>query len=257
MRLRFCLPFFSPCHRFEFLDTYNSNRKRPRIWAPRLSEFTKSNRSDLHMALVRFHSTYETLCKTYHLIPHREWSYFDSVYQLLSQLYAYYNPDRGNVTGNDELEYFWQTSSERVVIDNRGLIFPEVLDLKSSHPKLYELIQRHGGRRNVAKRFGIALSNVAEDRSKYHAGNSLDYNYGPFSLTFALLLMTLVRNTMMKMEPRASKNTVPMSSHGVEIRIPNQQELLHYAGCDGKFIHDNIVKYGGYENVARRLGLVW
>jgi hypothetical protein len=209
------------------------------------------------MALVRFHSTYENLCKTYHLIPHREWSYFDSVYQLLSQLYAYYNPGKGNVTGNEELKYFWQTSSDHVVIDNRGLIFPEVLELKSSHPKLYELIQRHGGRKNVAKRFGIALSNTAEDRPKYYAGNLLDYNYGPFSLTFALLLMTWVRHTMMKMEPIASKNIVPTSSHGVEIRIPNQQELLRDAECDGKFIHDRIVLYGGYENVARRLGLVW
>jgi hypothetical protein len=247
-RIMYYLSNIQSYHRFTFLYSYNAKRNRPRVWAPRLSEFTNSNRADLHMALVRFYSTYDNICNIHRLIPYHEWSYFESVYQLLSQLHGYYYPGMYKITTNDVVAD-QQTSSDNYLVDNRKLIFPQVSKLRKTYPMLYQLIQRHGGQRNVAKRFGIALSNKCK---------MLDYDYGPFSLTFGLFLMSFIRNKMMNMEPLTSNSNVSTASpYDVEIRIPNQQELLHNAGDEGKIIHEQILKYGGYENVARRLGLIW
>lgn len=226
---------------FAFLQWYNTARNRPTIWAPRLKEFSKSNRADLHMALLRLYNTYEDICNHHNLIPYSEWSYFESIYQLVSQL-------------NSTFFYTENiTTTNRDGVRKQLLVFPKISELKQ-HTELYQLVQRHGGRRNVARRFGIALSRGEEEC--YQRDESLsNYTYGPFSFTFALSLLAFLRQKMANMQPK--QRSANGSQCDMSISIPTKEELLEDAGESGFFLHKQILEYGGYENVARRLGLNW
>lgn len=195
------------------------------------------------MALLRFHSTYEDICNHHNLIPYREWSYFESIYQLISQLNStFFNSE--NMT----------TTINRDGVRKQALVFPKISELKQ-HTELFQLVQRHGGRRNVARRFGIALSRGDEKSRQRDESLSNYYTYGPFSFTFALSLLAFLRQKMTNMQPKQKRAN---GSHcHMSISIPTKEELLEDAGENGKLLHGQILEYGGYENVARRLGLNW
>ena len=222
---------------------------------PRLQEFSRSNRTDLHMAIVRFYNTPEDICLRYDIIPYHEWAYFDSLCQLVAQLHEYVNGRRiesHRQRCQSSLEVDHDGHSE---YDDKQIVFPCVSKLKREGPySLYELVQKHGGRKNVARRFDIALSS----HQQRHGEQTL--NYGPLSLAFSLRLITFIREDMMKMEPkrRSSMPTCNDQSKMFEgiIRIPTRQELME-AGQEGKLLAEQVELYGGYESVARRLGLHW
>ena len=74
-----------------------------------------------------------------------------------------------------------------------------------------------------------------------------DMSWGPFDLEFAIELYALVREQQSHQKP-------PLKYP--EIRMPTQVKLLE-CGTVGLRLDKKIQEYGGYENVARRLGLAF
>ena len=68
-------------------------------------------------------------------------------------------------------------------------------------------------------------------------------SFGKFSLDFAIRLLGFIRNDHLSKRPPLKPAT---------IRIPNRQYLMAMGETE---IAEEIEVYGGYENVARRLGL--
>jgi hypothetical protein len=118
-------------------------------------------------------------------------------------------------------------------------VFPQFSQFrKEGHNRLFRLIQDYGGRNFVAARFGMLKGSVGH-RSVH------GLNWGPFDLEFGIALLEFVRKDQMKQEPPLK---LPM------ICMPNRAKLLTDSP-KGAYLDQKIVEYGGYENVARRLGL--
>ena len=69
--------------------------------------------------------------------------------------------------------------------------------------------------------------------------------FGLFDLMFAIQLLNFVRSDQLKRSP-------PLQSP--VIAMPSRNKLLRDAG-NGEWLDAKIDEFGGYENVARRLGL--
>lgn len=116
--------------------------------------------------------------------------------------------------------------------------FPDPVDvLNNGHTNLHQLIRIHGGKVLLAQKLSMKL-----DR---HDANEADLNWGPFTLDFAIRLLHFIRSEFMKMSPPLA---YPM------ISMPLEQDLLRSGQNE---LASLVVKYGGYENVARRLGLAY
>ncbi|KAG7368585.1 hypothetical protein IV203_031328 [Nitzschia inconspicua] len=117
-------------------------------------------------------------------------------------------------------------------------IFPKVSRLSDAEKRLVRLTQEFGGTTMVASRLGMA----------YDGGqgtSDFGLNWGSFDLECGIALMDFVRSDQLRKKP-------PLCPAG--IFMPTPAELLE-AGKEG--LHAKIMRYGGYENVARRLGLGW
>jgi len=66
-----------------------------------------------------------------------------------------------------------------------------------------------------------------------------DLNFGPFTLDFAIQLFHFIRSEVMNMSPPLA---YPM------IRMPLERDLLR---CGQNNLATLVVKYGGYESIAR------
>jgi hypothetical protein len=116
-------------------------------------------------------------------------------------------------------------------------VFPRMSRLREEgQGRLVRLIQDYGGSIMIASRLGMI----------YRPSN---LSWGPFDLQFGIDLMGFVRRDHLYGSP-------PLRKAG--IFMPTRAELLK-PGTDDlrKDLHEKIMRYGGYENVARRLGLAW
>jgi len=212
---------------YEFITRYMEFSGRPAIWMPRLADFDAHGRSDIQNAINRFGGA-NVLCKKYCLVPFQEWQYFESLYQLCVGLKAFqktYGGDNPNV-------------------------FPPLADIKDCGlVDLYYLIQRNGGKKIIAKRFDLLLP--ADDPGPKRQTDATEMKWGPFSLDFALELMEHVRGKMLDIRP--GDPAALLQTPG-KIWMPSEQELLQ-EGERGKRMAGLVRKYGGYESVARRVGL--
>ena len=113
--------------------------------------------------------------------------------------------------------------------------FPNVSMLKKrGFHQLHSLIMYFGGRKFVAARLGM------------HARNSTGImTYGAFDLDFAIRLLQFVRRDHLKRDPPLQFPCLAM---------PSRSKLLS-GGKEGVMLDAQIDEFGGYENVARRLGL--
>jgi hypothetical protein len=75
----------------------------------------------------------------------------------------------------------------------------------------------------------------------------MDLSFGPFSIDFAIDLLEYIRNHYMQLN-------APLLVKPATIRMPTEYELFQNGRND---LIEGIQKYGGYENVARRLGLAY
>ncbi|GAX22547.1 hypothetical protein FisN_14Hh171 [Fistulifera solaris] len=200
---------------YTYVSFYRENHQRPAVWMPRPSEFAKEGRDDLRQAFHRFGGA-EKVARLAGMVPFREWYYFEGQLELLMELQRYLNE-----YGKDET-------------------FPVVEDVKRhGFDQLYSLIQFYGGRKFLAARFGMKTV----EKSDLYA----DLNFGPFSIDFAVRLLTFIRRREMRKNP-------PLIYPTIKIPSPIQ---LSAGDEEAIYLHESIIKFGGYENVARRLGLAF
>jgi hypothetical protein len=213
---------------------------RPAVWMPRLSEITANGRDDLRFAILRFFGTAQNICQRANMVSYQEWFYFDGLLELVVELMRYL--DEHDPHGK------YQT-------------FPAVSDVKrNGWEQLHTLIQYYGGRKFLAARLGMTLrdpshSSEAENVAVNRDTSALDFqlNFGPFNLRFAAELLLFVRQQEAKSSPYCLTDTG--NSLAVRtISIPSPSML---ARENRTYLHDEIIRYGGYENVARRLGLAY
>lgn len=114
--------------------------------------------------------------------------------------------------------------------------FPSASAMKHhGYHQLYSLTQYFGGSKFLANRLSMSYTNAPR--------NYADMNWGPFSIDTAIELYRFVRADQMKKKGPLRRPV---------IAIPSQTKLL----ANGQEqLHKNITKLGGYESVARRLGL--
>ena len=117
--------------------------------------------------------------------------------------------------------------------------FPDPLDvLDNGHEHLFHLIRIHGGKVLLAQKLSMKLQNNEASRES-------DLNWGPFTFDFAIQLLHFIRSEFLNMSPPLAYPLISM---------PLERDLLR---CGQDNLAALVVKYGGYENVARRLGLAF
>jgi hypothetical protein len=157
------------------------------------------------------------------LIPFHEWQYIEGQYDMLLELRSYLD------------EYH----------DGDYTVFPSVYKLTDQgYERLNRLIQYYGGRKFVASRFGMKYARSLQDSGK---SEEAFLSWGNFDLDFAINLLEFVRIENMKKNPPLRFPAVAM---------PSQKKLLA-SGEEGILLDEKVRIYGGYENVARRLGLAY
>jgi hypothetical protein len=120
--------------------------------------------------------------------------------------------------------------------DGNRTYFPPASAMKRhGQNNLHSLVQFYGGSKFLANRLSMSSANA----SRHYA----DLNWGPFSIDTAIELYRFVRADQMKKKGPLRRPVVA---------IPSQRKLL----ANGQEqLHQNIMELGGYESVARRLGL--
>jgi hypothetical protein len=210
--------------RYEYVDGYKALYQRPSVWMPPPSELVRGERSDLKEAIIRF-GGYDEITKVAGMVPYRDWRYLEGQLELLLELKRY--------------------CDEHCMADYS--IFPRVSTLpQAGYRRLHSLIQTYGGRKFLAWRLGMSTSTSV---ARSPAPTRL--NWGRFDLEFALRLLLFVRADQMCRTPplRSKQQNLPLS-----IYIPSEARLFA-SGAEGLWLRGKIVEFGGYENVARRLGL--
>eukprot|EP00977_Amphora_coffeiformis_P009896 scaffold2290_cov170-Amphora_coffeaeformis.AAC.16 len=159
----------------------------------------------------------KNICRLAGMVPFREWYFFEGQLELLMLLKEYI----------DEHEQGDYTS------------FPNVSDIRrNGYEKLHSLIQYYGGRKYLAFRLGMRSGSLLP------ADDFVGVNWGCFDLVFAIALLNFVRQDHMRRNP-------PMKAP--LLIMPRREKLL----AEESWLHDRVEEYGGYENVARRLGLAF
>jgi hypothetical protein len=191
---------------------------------PRLSELTSAGRDDLWNAIRRFGGA-KFICRKAGLIPFREWNYVEGMYDLMLELKAYLD------------EYHAGDYS----------VFPVVSKMnKRGYERLHLLIQYYGGRKFLASRLDMEHYVTKVKQSSEDRG-AADMNWGPFDLNFGIDLLEFVRNENLKKMPPLRYPSIAMPSRG----------KILACGEKGAVLDQKVQEYGGYENVARRLGLAY
>lgn len=184
---------------------------------PRLSELTRSGRDDLAQAIVRF-GGYDRICQLAGMVPYREWAYFEGQLGMLLELKQYCD----------------------VYHNGEYTVFPRVSEIaRIGNKRLCSLIQYHGGQKFLSARLGMTLGNQRTPTDKQML------NYGAFDLHVAIQLLLFVRSDQARKRPPTKYRVIAM---------PSAKKLREE--CEnGDWLHTKIEEFGGYENVARRLGL--
>lgn len=245
---------------YQYLQVRHKDHNMPKVWMPRLSELDM----DLRLALIKTFdnnvssggtddqqvfsgssddssTTSDKICRQAGLIPYREWHYFERQLDLMVSLKEYLDEHCGG-------DY---------------TVFPPYTTLPlQGYDRLFRLIQDFGGRRFVAGRLGLHYrqntSTTKQQQSTnrgYQAVNGSydtvdamgDLNWGPFDLQFGILLLGTVREEQMRLKP-------PLRRQQRSISMLSPTQILA-KGERGRYLHAKMEAFGGYENVARRLGL--
>jgi hypothetical protein len=196
---------------------------------PRLSDLERAGRSDLTAAIQRFGGVPLVTSKA-GLVPFREWNYVEGMYELLLGLKGYLDQYHGGD---------YKTFPVASTLKRRG------------YDRLYTLIQYYGGVKFLAARLDMTYDGTKSRRRRRRRKTdsqlaSADMNWGPFDLEFAIDVYSVCRDRQLQKKP---PRRVP------EIQIPTRRVLLADYGEKGAMLETKIRQYGGYENVARRLGL--
>jgi len=260
---------------YDYVDGVKQQHGRPAGWMPRPNEMTASGRDDLKQAMARFGGA-KQICQLARMVPFREWYYFEGQLDLLLQLRDYmdeYPPpeDEYNMDSDDD--------GATTGPPNRYKTFPSVSDIRrNGYESLHSLIQYYGGRKFLATRLSMEAPG---------AGGEDALDFGPFDLEFGIRLLTHVRQDQLLhktpplakpviLMPTPAKLLTPLqlqwlkttttTTSGTRQYQDGQLPQINMADIpedennddgEGLWLHNKIVEYGGYENVARRLGLAF
>eukprot|EP00970_Alexandrium_tamarense_P019993 scaffold14703_cov200-Alexandrium_tamarense.AAC.3 len=120
--------------------------------------------------------------------------------------------------------------------DGMEEVFPDPSEvLERGHTDLYHLIRNHGGK--------VLLSQKLNMEGTFN--NGITINYGLFSLSFAVNLLDFIRHQFIAMSPPLQYPFISM---------PSEEDFIR---CGRGDLAEQVVKFGGYESVARRLGLAF
>jgi hypothetical protein len=210
---------------YEYLDDVCSTQQRPAVWMPRLAELRESGRDDLADAISRLEGATKgkvhDIAHLAGLVPYHEWKYFEGQLRLLQELRQYLD------------DYH----------DGNRKVFPKGIDLKEKKcMSLYYAVQRYGGRKFLMSRLGFPSKSSRTIEMDFSYAN---LKFGSFSIDFAIDLLEYIRNAQLKLKG-------PLKP--AVIRMPTEYLLFQDQRYD---LIDSIQKFGGYENVARRLGLFY
>lgn len=209
-----------------YLEQRRTTKNIPTVWMPQMSALTFDGRDDLRQAIRRLVGS-KKVGNIAGLISYREWKYFEGMYDLMRELKRYLDEHH----------------------DGDYTVFPTVSHLKEcGYEELWTLIQYYGGRKFVGARLGMVFLSQNKKTKSYRELVSSDMNWGPFDLDFGIDLLGFVREEHLKKNP-------PMRYP--EIELPSSSKLLMASGERGIRLHEQIERYGGYENIARRLGLAY
>jgi len=203
---------------------------------PRLSEVSKNGHDDLRQAIARFIGDQSQVSQVAGLIPYQEWKYFEDQLLLFVKLQTF-------IAEESNLTKTIISSKVPVIQEKRSKkVFPRLADIESSGDDvLCRLIRQYGGQKFIASRLSMSLASTSRRSMK----NELQW--GSFDLDFAVDLLEFVRDKHMRLQPPME---IPL------IKIPDQNELMS-EGKRGIRLALQIKEFGGYENVARRLGLAY
>ena len=205
---------------YQYVDGVRQEHDRPAVWMPRPNEMAASGRDDLRQAMQRFGGS-KKICQLAGMVPFREWYFFEGQLELLVLLREYM----------DEYQ------------DGDYTAFPNVSDIRrNDYEQLHSLIQYYGGRKYLACRLGMNPGSSLPTADDSFVG----VDWGPFDLKFAIALLTMVRQDHLRRQPPLKTPLLVM---------PSRQRLL--ANDETHWLHDCVECFGGYENVARRLGLAF
>jgi hypothetical protein len=201
---------------------------------PRPSEFTACGRDDLRQAMNRFGGV-PGICQTAGMINYQEWFYFEGQLELLLELKRYLD------------EYS----------DGDYKKFPTVSNIKrNGYDQLHSLIQYYGGRKFLSARLNMSSQKKTSGKLMTRTVKNVNFGctkseddtmlqFGLFDLIFAIRLLNFVRTEQLKRSPPLQLPVIAM---------PSRAKLISSAD-DGVWLDSKIDEFGGYENVARRLGL--
>ena len=196
---------------YAYAADYRDAYQRPAVWMPRPEEFIRKGRRDIRRTLRRFGGS-ERVSRLAGMVPCSEWYYFEDQLELLMELQGYLKKH-----GNGNFDSIPAPKDVR----------------RHGFEQLYTLLKANGGQNFLADRLGM---------------NTSDSNYSPFSLEFAIRLLSFIRELELRKNPPVADPS---------IKIPSPSHLLALEEEEAKYLHESIMKCGGYENVARRLGFAF
>ena len=213
---------------YSYLDNYKKYKSRPSVWMPQLSELNYEGYSRLFNACSRFKK-----------LPHG--AVFATMHsQQLLEGNASIDCMAGLVPFKEwrffesQLQLFVELRHYLNLHHNGSQdIFPDPKDVKlNGHEELSILIRSHGGKQLLAQKLDMELISTISIQS-----------WGPFSLDFAIELLQFIRERYVDMSPPLPYPVISMPSER-DLKRNGCEELCH-----------KVDTFGGYENVARRLGL--
>ncbi|KAL7560716.1 hypothetical protein ACA910_021444 [Epithemia clementina (nom. ined.)] len=228
------------------------------------------------------------ICSVAGMIPYQEWHYFEGQLELLTLLNEYLDEFRNGdystfPTVYTMKQYFNMSNGGNDNHSSNG----------SNYEKLHALIQYYGGRKFLSARLSMnsGCSSNSQHATFSNAARTTattqSLSWGAFDLVFAIRLLNYVREDLMQKSPPlalSSPQPSPSSSSGVTtatkkmvpmIWMPSRSKLLqqnsfsslgsngnHHQtslvdNIEGRWLDEKIMAFGGYENVARRLGLMF
>ena len=206
-------------HRHQYLLKRKALDNLPSVWMPRKVDVMRYD-SGLKEAIRRYFGSFASLCKVAGLIEYREWNYLERQHDLMITLREYADAN----------------------LDGNYTILPSYSRLRDEgSTQLLAFIQSFGGHKFVAGKFG--MQNEVTERNV-----QTTWNWGPFDLEYGIALMDFVRNDQMQKNPPISDPAIFM---------PTRKQFLDLGGSHGRYLHEKTMEFGGYESVARRLGLEW
>mmetsp|Transcript_18185 Transcript_18185/g.38280 ORF Transcript_18185/g.38280 Transcript_18185/m.38280 type:complete len:590 (-) Transcript_18185:533-2302(-) len=211
-----------------YLESYKKYKHRPSVWMPQLAELSHEGYSKLFNACSRF--------KKLPSVSVFSDSPTSSENKITIDCAAGLVPFKEWRFFESQLQLFVELKQYLQLYRNGSEeYFPEPTEIiANGHGELALLIQKHGGKVLLAQKLDMRLSSGIDKLV-----------WGPMTLDFAIQLLHFIRSQFLQMTPPLLYPIICM---------PSEKDLIR---CGREDLVCQVVEFGGYENVARRLGLAY